>query len=607
MAFTPSFRALSSLIAVSYLLSSNMAQAQTATCPLQGSKLADLRASAERLQQRISLGPECEKESADVQALGLSVKTSIDQLYSIEAEQRKKNQEAAAKKSSLTDEQLNEAAEKEAGAAVGRDKLKASVDAVNALGSQLRALSDSRCGRAILSNLDYISAFVETVNGLTPSMLLFASAAAAPTILAGSVITSLAKSVILFFRAGNGVDMSKPAQRKYFEETVCAFYTYDRMYQGVHNRPGALEESSRRLIKAKGELEALKQKATPSIAEQFAAYIAAEKTLAEDIASMRGTEKLINDLGNSDSVRCGVVRSVIKSKYSDKVVTNLDVLLKENETKGQSTTMDRSLLETYLTLSKEENFQASNTDDSLKRCGAMASDWIKATQYVLNRTSAELNAPHRLESAYRDQRAHQKLVADKEGEVKREDEYNKWLQSSTQDRSDAINLTEISEGQRDAKEALFGSKQRYFLGIFKASSRGPTESWLEHKTIITKVTMNIFKPAFRGVNDRWLNSTPTPGAKEQACGETETVRLQWLDAAAHVEAIDVMCDTFKFHFQGENYENLHKVCVGTSFDKKQQAWKKPFRFQTRELVENEKPNMLKIDLWQRAVGCKRPI
>lgn len=165
-------------------------------CPLTNSKLTDLRTSATKLAQKISLSAQC-------QAFEDSVNTTNKELKGI------------AEKVSLFDEGEE-----------GGDKQALALDAVAKLDGISTLLKDQNCGKQLVGMLDYVGAFVDVATGLAPFLAIYGGPAAMPWVLGPALGGAAIKSLIAFFQ-NKKINMRDAEQSNAFIQNSCSFYNLD--------------------------------------------------------------------------------------------------------------------------------------------------------------------------------------------------------------------------------------------------------------------------------------------------------------------------------------------------------------------------------------------
>lgn len=203
------------------------------SCPLTNSKLTDLRVSASKLAQKVSLSAQC-------QAFEQSVNTTSSELKGI------------AEKVSL----FNDGDEAE-----GNDKEALALEAVNKLDSISSLLKDNNCGKELSGLLDYVGAFVDVATGLAPFLAVYGGPAAMPWVLGPALGGAAIKSLIMFFQ-NRSINMRDADQSNAFIQNSCSFYNLDLIKTSIDdlqlNRFSRIEkelEDNKRILKRLDENE----------------------------------------------------------------------------------------------------------------------------------------------------------------------------------------------------------------------------------------------------------------------------------------------------------------------------------------------------------------
>jgi hypothetical protein len=180
-------------------------QAIAQSCPFTNPRYKDLKASSAKLASALAESADCQGEAQHLSNLGAQLSTLAVQA------------EASENDPSVTTDQ----------------KALLATEIVSHFG-QINSAFNSRCGARLRNFLDYTEAFVDTVNGLSPFLALYAGPNAGPWVLGTALGGAFMKAVLTFIR-GRGIDMTQASHREAFITHSCSFYNLDRILKSIEN------------------------------------------------------------------------------------------------------------------------------------------------------------------------------------------------------------------------------------------------------------------------------------------------------------------------------------------------------------------------------------
>lgn len=191
-------------------------QAVAQSCPLNNAVLADLRLTAMKLSQRISLSPQCQKFEEQIN-------------------------EANTKLSKLATK-IVEMGDGDHGLG---EKQSTALAAVSQLNTVTAVFNDKTCGKELIGFLDYVDAFADVATGIAPFLALYGGAESMPWAIGTALAGTTVKSLVNFFQSKT-VDMRNPEQSAAFIQNSCSFYNLDLIKASIDdlqmNRFSKIEE-----------------------------------------------------------------------------------------------------------------------------------------------------------------------------------------------------------------------------------------------------------------------------------------------------------------------------------------------------------------------------
>jgi len=234
------------------------------SCPFTSPRFKDLKAASAKLASALAESPDCQADADELSRIGTNISSLTQQAEASETDPNSTDTEKQAIASHL----------------------------VSSFG-QVNTIFNSRCGARLRNFLDYSEAFVDTVNGLSPYLALYAGPSAGPWVLGTALGGALLKTFITYIR-GRGIDMTLAAHRESFITHSCSFYNLNQILKSIENAEtfglANINDDLERARSRRAELERIKPEKpnTPIIQDLDSSQkIAAElselkKLLAQD-------------------------------------------------------------------------------------------------------------------------------------------------------------------------------------------------------------------------------------------------------------------------------------------------------------------------------------
>lgn len=199
------------------------------SCPLTNSKLTDLRVSAMKLSQKISLSPQCQKFEEQVNEANANLTSLATQISDMG----------------------------EGDFSLG-DKQSTALAAVAQLNTVTAVFNDKTCGKELVGFLDYAEAFADVANGIAPFLALYGGSESMPWAIGTALAATTVKSLINFFKSKT-LDMRNPEQSAAFIQNSCSFYNLNLIKNSIDdlqmNRLSKIEEELERNINELARLD----------------------------------------------------------------------------------------------------------------------------------------------------------------------------------------------------------------------------------------------------------------------------------------------------------------------------------------------------------------
>ena len=570
------------------------------SCPLSNPAYSDIRLAAAKLQEKLTLPPGCERVESELQGLGTNVKKSIDELYDLQAS------ELAEEGVILTDQDTKQSEK-------AKIKLKTAVDGIQSISSVFSRYSlkgKNSCGKVLLTNLDYIEALIDTVNGLAPYFIVFGGSKYAPVVLGATLIGSIGKTFMTLFHS-NVVDMKDAKQRRIFIENSCAFHDFNRNYEALQNRGGQREEARAEMIALKKKVAELEQVGAPSIAAELRVYAEADAGLKEDQAALKSYQELAATFDGVDLLSCNYVRGRIQSDVHRRIADRLTALLDLSERAGHRVAADRPLVALFLEKSAPDHFPTDYAQ--LKSCADYSRMWLRLAGSLLSKTDQELSRPGRRDVTFKEYAEWEAARNGAKLALKKEEARAKWL-ASLSETGESIENSEISQARDDSRDALFITQNhRALFGMWSTNQESPAQLWLESKRDASRKKLVEFEQGVESAKQRWPDYLPDPkpemiptaALKREACAQMRAIVSTWSAARNHASAAVAFCGVFRDAITDVYYPEVSNLCFGKFDFKKRQYGRSPLDVLTEEVAFHE-PRVQQLNEWMTRFSCPAP-
>lgn len=544
-------------------------------CPLSNPAYADLRAAATALQQKITLGNGCESLENDLKAAGTSVKSAIDQIYKYEDDKKAREAAQAQDGAMATQAVTSNSDDLEA-----RQKTLAAVDGIGTISNLINRFSgDPRngCGRELMRHVDYMEALADTANGLSPYLLLYGGAGAAPLALGASIVGSLIKSFATFYHNDN-FNMADAKVRQVFLENACSFYTFNENFEALQNRGPQIQASIKTIHDLEQDLASLQKLPLPPIPQGFEAYAQADDALKKDRKSLADILAAIQKFQDKDVASCLLVSAKVASGMGLTSQTYLnqfieDTVAKPDPANPVDESIPKIMSQAFSDLSKPELYQRDPGTVPDKEhplsCAVHAKSWLDTMQIVLDLLDQELSRDGRRNLAFKDRRTFQDRLNGKKVALQREQERLSWLEKLN-DEGEAIDTSELFQVRDAVRDFLFQGETRVsWFGLARKHHSSPSESWLEEKNNQAEIRIKEFGSTIARIDSLWLKPSEenklqflNASVKSDACASVKTEYLTWFAARSHMRAVDSFCRVFRYSIADESYPAVAKYCFG---------------------------------------------
>lgn len=548
-------------------------------CPLTNPSYKDLRSAAAQLQARVVLPAGCEDLTGQLQAMTGNVKVAIDQMANsgILAAGGKPDVILAAEQD--------------------RERLKLAVDSVQSIStvfSKQLVNPNSPCSKALAGNIGFLEAFVDTVNGLSPYLLVFEGISQFPLVLGSSLVSAVAKSFFSFYRL-NRINMNDSKQRQIFIENACAFYTFNANFEALQNREAQLADSSANIKKLESLISNLESHGAPAISADQVWLKDIEIAYRLDSQHLRELLGLLQNLKGSDEVACTLVKNVINTTPIENSIARLEKLYDSDDKIGIDTMSGRQ----FLILFKFDNQTSRLDQTNVKECGPRAKSWLDEYTQLLIYTDQEMGRTGRREGALSEFLTWEAELNKQKLTLRFEKERQKWLKE-LDGAGESIDNSEITQIRDDVKDVLFLSRNhRVLFGLFSATEKSPSEAWLQQKLESAQKKLAEFKKMDDRFKATWAIQYPQPKIEsfpseidfKEACAEANGALLAWTAADEHVSASETFCDAFHSTIEGSDYTNIQKYCTNG------------YIFKVRNRITPGKADIQFLKNWIKTANC----
>lgn len=516
------------------------------SCPLTNAKLTDLRVAAMKLSQKLTLSPRCQKfeeqvNSASTKLSDLSTKISdmSEGEYSID------------------------------------EKHTTALAAVTQLNAVTAVFNDKTCGKELVGFMDYVGAFADVANGLSPFLALYGGPAAMPWAIGTALAGTTVKSIVTFFQSKD-IDMRNPEQSAAFIQNSCSFYDLDLVKTSIEDL------QMNRFSKIEGELEKNKKRL-----ENFEANKPAEPSSEYKVRLSEAT---------TDGDR---IKYLASSFASDPVEACVYIQSYANGQDGGMVNRvwrnyEESIAKDKFRVDLEKNYFLNilNRDVSnleFTKCKELGGRWLTKMDSMSKAGISFLETKSSKEDDVLKFNQWKKETEDLKVAITTLEAKLKYLQEMFGTGFD-IEYSEIIRSYDQVKDAIFLSYKNLLVFKFK----GLAEAWLRvkqedahlnHKDFFVKkesvekrienvlkiVNSNNLDPKYinawaEAYRQKYGKDHPevNKGTVTELCNQLRLSWISWNDGYTHAKAGKNYCTTFDKVINQLEYPAIQSVCFGTN-------------------------------------------
>lgn len=566
------------------------AEAHVDFCPLSNPTYRDLRSAASALEQQILFPEGCEDLAQKLKEANqqvASASSSLSELNSEDPSQSSKGQRLATIASG-------------------------GLSQISQL-FQLYSKGNDKCGRALLRDTNYLLAFIDTVNELTPLLMAFGGSTALPATLGVTILGSATKTIAIYFN-NLGRDMSTSQARQAFINNSCGYYRYNEIIRSfIQTLKGQTSSLDKKVIQLQIELDQLKDSETPKPSwdpeiNLMDKNLHNDHIFFTDLSDLFGRSSTIPDL-QCHLIKTQVEQALNEGRFPTIAIQTLRSLLDQSSTETHIFNSHRSILNATQELMNPELYKEGDT--SSEKCIVHAREWMNIIKELLAAIDAELSLPGRRDLSATPlgvaRKKWEKLYSKKLEEFTNNKNLQTYLHSLAQKGSE-IDLSELLDARDKIRRQLFGDgKDSAFLGL--THRRNPAEAWLEHKWFSAELQLKEFHANFAIFTKGWLKkhlvTFNSSREKQIACGYAEDLIFSWNTASKDIEASRFFCDVFQQTINESAHPYVTEYCLG-SFDKNG-VRTSPGKLALTDLsIFQVKRETDRITTWVQDAKCERP-
>jgi|GEM_PF-4261329 len=588
--FSPHTSKLFLIALVPSLIFSSIAQANVDLCPLSNPAYRDLRSAASALEQQILFPQGCEELAEKLKEANqqvASASTSLSELNPEDSYQSSKRKQLATIASS----------------------------GITQIGQlfQLYSKGNDKCGRALLNDTDYLLAFIDTVNELTPLLMFFGGPTSLPATLGITILGSATKTIAIYF-TNLGRDMSTSQARQAFINNSCGYYRYNEIIRSlIQTLKGQTSALDKKIIQLQSELDDLKNIEVPKPSWD-PEIILMDKSLKDDQTFFTDLSALFDRSVSTPGLQCHLVKAQVElalkeGAFPATAIQTLQNLINHPSTEKQILTSRRSLFSTANKLMDPALYQEG--DSVSEKCIVRAREWMGIIRELIAAIDAELSLPGRRDlsttTAGAARKNWEELYSKKLQELNSNQTLKTFLHALAQKGSE-IDLSELLDSRDKVRRLLFGDgKDLAFLWL--THRRNPAEAWLEHKWLSAELQLKEFHANLPIFTVGWLKKNvvtfPSNREKQIACGYAEDLIFSWNTANKDMEASRFFCDVFQQTINEAAHPYVTSYCLGL-FDKNG-VRTSPGKLALTDLsIFQLKREIERITTWTRDAKCELP-
>jgi len=485
-------------------------------CPLSNPKYKTLSEAVAALSGKIKLPAHCAAKEAALQEAVDALGTSADKLKEIGGTEF---QEDLAK---------------------GKESTLQAISSLNTINSVL--LDD--CARSLMTTGDFVNAFIDSVNAITPFVLIFGGESAAPWAL-GTMVTGSAIKTIIGYFGNNGIDMNKDDQRRALVENSCSYYTLNETVRSLIQAQQSEEtDIQKALVRAEEELKQLEHsEPTKPNGDLISADTAAKEDLKR-LSSIRLSIETAKDSGFS----CFLAKKKIREGEFNSAGGRLLKIL--NKDASEAAVNDRALVEYF-----ESNLHRHTQYDQKKPadCAAKAVLWMNSLEAILTKTTTRIEPRVKDDSLLIVHRKWQEQLTKKKTELQDYRLRQKFL-TELLGSGAVVETSEILATLTEIRDILFGNRGW--------GRKGPAHSWVSYKVRLSDSRLKSFSNKHEALFKAAKHAKESQ--KKDLCSRAEQTRNTWYAAAVHARAAREFCMAFDSTINQQDFKRLQKACFSSA-------------------------------------------
>lgn len=533
------------LFVTSFVVILTAGQVFAQSCPLTNTHLTDLRVSAMKLSQKVSLSPQCQKFEEQVNEANSNLANLATQISDMS----------------------------EGDIALG-DKQSTALAAVAQLNTVTAVFNDKTCGKELIGFLDYADAFADVANGIAPFLALYGGAESMPWAIGTALAATTVKSLINFFKS-KSVDMRNPEQSTAFIQNSCSFYNLNLIKNSIDDL------QMNRLSKIEEELDK---------AEDRLASLDENRPLEPNGDFHRRLEEALRDQERIGFLAQSFKQDPIEScVYIQAYANGQDGGLVNRVWNNYAEAITKDEFRLYLETNYFHDILNKDAQIMNGACKELGQRWLNKVSSISRDGIAYLETKVKDEPDFNTFEQWKKERAKVAKDVEVIQAKIAYLESMLGEGFD-IEYSEIIRAHNQIQDALFMS-YKYFLVL---NFRGLTEAWLKVKQEDAFVEFRSFynkkKEVERkidrvqktvGASDldankirRWAEAYKNKNGKDhtevhsgtvvEICNQLKQSWTSWNNGYVHARAGRNYCITFDKVINQMDYPSVQKLCFGTS-------------------------------------------
>ncbi len=520
-------------------------------CPLSNPKYKNLSDAVTALASKIKLPSQCAAKQAAMQEALDTLSKSADQMITLGSSDNQ-DSEKKGKESALT-----------------------AVSSLNTINTSLR----DDCGKTLLTSGDFMNAFIDTVNAVTPYIMVFGGATAAPWAM-GTMVTGSAIKTIFQYFAKTGIDMNKTDQRRAFIESSCGYYTLNETVRAlIQAQQTDNTDSKKNLLDAENQLKTLL--GSEPILPNEPIFSAQAETLV-DIEKLKVLRTSLEAVKENGYYCFAIQQKTITGEFTPAGQRLLTLLSGDN---SPSSANDQALVNYF---KMKLNMPLVYDEPKLENCPTKANIWTNTLEKILLKTMARIDSLVKDRSVVQIHKKWQEQVDKKKKEISDYKLREKFLMDIMASGAQ-VETSEILSSLNEVRDILFGGR-----GWGRESL---SQSWVRFKLRMSESRLDSFKKQQRIFFEQAV-TTPTDGGQlADLCAQGEQARNSWYSAEVHVKAAREYCLAFDTTINKYDFGGLQRTC----FESENASV-----HSQRERVAQFKDEAGLIKDRMRTLGCKRP-